>query len=150
MLVGPTDEFTFKDWQSTISVNLTGSFNVAKCAIPYLKKEAGASIVNIGSAAGLLPNSPRLVAYAASKGGVIAMTGALAPDLAPDVRVNCVCPGFLNTPIGEDFIQKTGNYALKRYAEPAEIARAILFLISDEASYVTGSILAADGGRSFH
>jgi NAD(P)-dependent dehydrogenase (short-subunit alcohol dehydrogenase family) len=150
MLVGPTEDFSFDDWHKTINVNLTGSFNVAKCALPFLKKEKGGAIVNIASATGLLPNAPGTVAYAASKGGVVAMTRALAADLAPDVRVNCVCPGLVNTPMGEDFIQNTGNYALRRCAEPAEIANAILFLVSDEASYVTGAALAVDGGRSFH
>lgn len=150
MLVGPTEEFAFNAWHKTIDVNLTGTFNVAKCCIPSLRKEKGATVVNIASAAGLLPNAPGLAAYAASKGGVISLTRALAADLAPDIRVNCVCPGLVKTPLAGDFIKNTGNYALKRYAEPSEIAYSILFLTSGESSYVTGAALAADGGRSFH
>ena len=150
MLVGPTEDFTFEDWHKTISVNLSGSFHVAKSCIPFLKAADGASVVNIASATGLLPNAPGAVAYAASKGGVIAMSKALAADLAPDVRVNCLCPGLVDTPMGAGFLQNTANYALRRPAQPNEIARSILFLLSDEASYVTGSVLAADGGRSFH
>lgn len=150
MPVGPTEDFPFELWNKTIAVNLTGSFNVAKCCIPYFRREDRASIVNIASATGILPNAPGVVAYAASKGGVIAMTRALAADLAPDVRVNCVCPGLVNTPMGKNFLQNTANYALRRYAEPQEIANAILYLASADASYVTGAALAVDGGRSFH
>lgn len=150
MLTGATDVFSYEDWHKTINVNLTGSFNLAKACIPYLKAQSGSAIVNIASATGLLPNSPGTVAYAASKGGVIAMSKALAADLAPSVRVNCVCPGLVDTPMGAGFLQNTGNYALRRPADPAEIANAVLFLLSDEASYVTGAVLAADGGRSFH
>lgn len=150
MLVGPTEEFSFDAWRKTIDVNLTGSFNVAKCAIPHLKAARGATIVNVASAAGLHSNAPRMVAYAASKGGVIAMTRALAADLAPDVRVNCVAPGLVDTPLAGPFLSGVDNYALKRFAQPAEMANVILFLTSDESSYVTGATLAADGGRSFH
>lgn len=150
MLVGPTVDFTFEAWRKTIDVNLTGTFNVAKCCLPWLMKEKGSTIVNIASATGLLPNAPGVAAYAASKGGVISLTRALAADLAPDIRVNCVCPGLVNTPMGDPFISNTGNYALKRYADPSEIASSILFLTSAESSYVTGSALAVDGGRSFH
>jgi len=150
MLVGPTESFGLADWRRTIDVNLTGTFNVVKSALPWLKQRQGATIVNIASAAGLLPNAPGLAAYAASKGGVIALTRALAADLAPDIRVNCVCPGMVMTPMSEGFRSNVGNYALKRIAEPVEIANALLFLTSHESSYVTGAALATDGGRSFH
>jgi NAD(P)-dependent dehydrogenase (short-subunit alcohol dehydrogenase family) len=150
MLVGPTVDFSFEAWHKTINVNLTGTFNVAKCSIPYLKKVKGATIVNIASGAGLLPNAPGLAAYAASKGGVISLTRALASDLAPDVRVNCVCPGLVNTPLAQDFIGNTANYALKRFGDPEEMASVILFLTSGQSSYVTGASVAADGGRTFH
>ena len=150
MLVGPTESFSLADWRRTIDVNLTGTFNVVKSALPWLKQRQGATIVNIASAAGLLPNAPGLAAYAASKGGVIALTRALAADLAPDIRVNCVCPGMVMTPMSVGFRSNVGNYALKRIAEPVEIANALLFLTSHESSYVTGAALATDGGRSFH
>jgi NAD(P)-dependent dehydrogenase (short-subunit alcohol dehydrogenase family) len=150
MLVGPTADFSFEAWHKTININLTGTFNVAKCCIEHLKKQSGSTIVNIASGAGLLPNAPGLAAYAASKGGVISLTRALASDLAPNIRVNCVCPGLVNTPLANDFIGNIGNYALKRFADPEEIANVILFLTSGQSSYVTGASLAADGGRTYH
>ncbi|MER8912041.1 SDR family oxidoreductase [Mesorhizobium sp. M0854] len=150
MLLGPTADFGFDEWRKTIDVNLTGTFNVAKCCIPFLIKETGSTVVNVSSGAGLLPNAPAQVAYAAAKGGVISLTRALAADLAPEVRVNCVCPGLVDTPMAERFRANVVNYALKRMAEPSEIANAILFLTSKESSYITGSILAVDGGRTFH
>lgn len=150
MLTGPTDEMTFETWEKVISVNLSGSFFVVKACLPWLRKREGSTIVNIGSGAGLLPNAPGLAAYAASKGGIIALTKALASDLAPQVRVNCVCPGMVDTPMADGFRANVGNYALKRIADPTEIARAILFLTASESSYVTGAALAVDGGRTFH
>lgn len=150
MLTGPTVEMAAETWEKVISVNLSGSFFVVKACLPWLRKEEGSTIVNIGSGAGLLPNAPGLAAYAASKGGIIALTKALASDLAPHVRVNCVCPGMVDTPMADGFRANVGNYALKRIADPAEIARAILFLTGSDSSYVTGAALAVDGGRTFH
>lgn len=123
---------------------------LANCPHILVMQNKGSTIVNIASAAGLLPNAPDLAAYAASKGGVIALTKALASDVAPDVRVNCICPGMVDTPMADGFQANVVNYALKRFADPMEIARALLFLTSAESSYVTGSVLAVDGGRSFH
>lgn len=137
-------------WRKVLEVNLTGPYLVSRCCLPWMTKETSASIVNIASAAGILPNAPGLTAYAASKGGVITLTRAMAAELAPAIRVNSVCPGMVDTPMAEGFKGNVGNYALKRIADPDEIARVILFLISSEASYVTGAALAADGGRSFH
>ena len=150
MLTGPTSEITPEIWGKVIAVNLTGSFLLARACLPWLRQNPGATIVNIASGAGLLPNAPGLVAYAASKGGVIAMSKALASDVAPDVRVNCVAPGMVNTPMADGFRANVGNYALRRVAEPTEIAQALLFLTSAESAYVTGATLAVDGGRTFH
>ena len=150
MITGPTIDVTPDVWRKVIDVNLTGSFFVTQACLPWLKKFRGATIVNIASGAGLLPNAPGLAAYAASKGGVIALTKALASDLAPEIRVNCVCPGMVDTPMAKGNGGNVANYALKRMAEPVEIARAMLFLTSDEASYITGAALAVDGGRTFH
>ena len=98
----------------------------------------------------MLPNTPGRTAYAASKGGVINLTRSLAAELAPSIRVNSVCPGLVDTPMADGVRTNTGNYAMKRLADPIEIAQAILFLTSRESSYVTGVALAVDGGRSFH
>ena len=150
MRTGPTADVTEAVWRSVIDVNLSGTFFMVQACLPFLRQSAVASIVNIASGAGLLPNGKGLAAYAASKGGVIALTKALASDLAPEVRVNCVCPGMVDTPMADGHKAGVVNYALKRMAEPSEIANAILFLIGPEGSYVTGATLAVDGGRTFH
>ena len=95
-----------------------------------------------------------------SKGGVIALTRILAAELGPDIRVNAVCPGAVDTPMtqpilnglvpGIDPVEFLATYALNRAAQPVELAQAIAFLLSDEASFVTGAVLAVDGGRSYH
>lgn len=150
MRTGPTKTITPDIWRSVIEVNLSGTFHVIRSCLPWLEAGAGPTIVNIASGAGLLPNAPGLSAYAASKGGVIALSKALAADLAPHVRVNCICPGMVNTPMADGHRANVGNYALKRIAEPAEVAEAILFLTSSQSSYITGAVLAVDGGRTFH
>ena len=106
--------------------------------------------MNIASGQGLLPNIPNTTAYAASKGGVVNLTRALAAELAPSIRVNSVCPGMVDTPMTAGFERPLDRYALKRIADPLEIAQAILFLTSTESSFVTGAALAVDGGRTFH
>lgn len=150
MFRGRAVDVTAQDWRKVIDINLTGTYNVLRGAIPWLSQEASSTIVTIASAAGLLPNAPGYSAYAASKGGVIALTKALAAELAPAVRVNTVCPGMVDTAMADGYRGNVGNYALKRLADPVEIARAILFLSTSESSYITGAALAADGGRSFH
>jgi NAD(P)-dependent dehydrogenase (short-subunit alcohol dehydrogenase family) len=150
MITGPTQDVTAEVWRKVIEVNLTGTFFVTQAALPWLRQATGATVVNIASGAGVLPNAPGLAAYAASKGGVVALTKALAADLAPAIRVNCICPGMVDTPMADGFRTNVGNYALKRIAEPEEIARALMFLTSTDASYVTGATLAVDGGRTFH
>jgi NAD(P)-dependent dehydrogenase (short-subunit alcohol dehydrogenase family) len=131
-------------------VNLTGTFIVTRACLRFMSLESAGTIVSIASAAGLLPNAPGLTAYAASKGGVINLTRALAAELAPKIRANTVCPGMVDTPMADGFRANVSNYALKRVAAPEEIARVVAFLTSEDSSYVTGATLAADGGRSFH
>jgi NAD(P)-dependent dehydrogenase (short-subunit alcohol dehydrogenase family) len=150
MIRGHLGEVPAAEWRRILEVNLTGTYILARACLPWLTQSPGATIVNIGSAQGLLPNAPGFTAYAASKGGVVNLSRALAAELAPAVRVNCICPGMVDTPMADGYRANVGNYALKRLADPVEIARAILFLTSDDASYVTGATLAADGGRSFH
>ena len=150
MPTGRMGETSVAVWRKVLEVNLTGTWLVSRACLPWLQKEQGSTIVNIASAAGLLPNAPGLTAYAASKGGVVNLTRAMAAELAPDIRVTCVCPGMVDTPMAEGFHNNVGNYALKRIADPQEIARVLMFLSSADSSYVTGAILAADGGRSFH
>jgi NAD(P)-dependent dehydrogenase (short-subunit alcohol dehydrogenase family) len=146
-------------WSQTIAVNLTGTFLCVQAAVPFLRQAPHATIVNIGSGVGLLPTGGGSTAYVASKGGVIAMTRALAAELAPSIRVNVVCPGAVETPMTEGTLRDAagsvvpaivGRYALGRPASPGEIAAGILFLSSHESSFVTGISLAVDGGRTFH
>jgi NAD(P)-dependent dehydrogenase (short-subunit alcohol dehydrogenase family) len=143
----------------TLAVNLTGTFLVVRAALRFLQAAPTATIVNIGSGVGLVPTGPGSVAYVASKGGVIAMSKAMAAELAPAIRVNVVCPGMVETPMTDGFLRNAAGevapelaarYALKRPATPGEIATAILFLTSDDASFVTGIALPVDGGRTFH
>jgi NAD(P)-dependent dehydrogenase (short-subunit alcohol dehydrogenase family) len=142
-----------------LGVNLTGTFLVIQAAAPHLLKAGRGTIVNIGSGVGILPTGPDSTAYVASKGGVIAMTKAIAMELAPRIRVNVVCPGAVETPMTATFIRDASGahnpaiarrYALGRPAAAEELAAAILFLTSDEASFVTGIALPVDGGRTYH
>ncbi len=146
-------------WNTTIAVNLTGTFLCVQAAVPLLRQAAQATIVNLASGVGLLPTGGGSTAYVASKGGVIAMTRALAAELAPGIRVNAVCPGAVETPMTDGTLRDgsgainpaiVNRYALGRPGSPEEIAAAILFLTAHESSFVTGVNLAVDGGRTFH
>jgi NAD(P)-dependent dehydrogenase (short-subunit alcohol dehydrogenase family) len=150
MLRGSVLDVDIVQWRRVLEINLTGTYIVVRCCLPWLKRAPFATIVNLGSGQALLPNAPDRSAYAASKGGVINLTRALAAELAPAIRANSVCPGLVDTPMAEGVQGNVGSYALKRLAQPIEIARAILFLTSSESSYVTGAALAVDGGRAFH
>lgn len=152
----PIEEFPIDEWEKVIAVNLVGPFLVCRAAVPWLKKQGG-TIVNIASGAGILPSGPNGTAYSGSKGGLIAFSKALAIELAPNIRVNSLCPGLTKTPMTafifepeNEGLLSIDDYALKRAAEPMEIARACLFLMTEESSFITGSTLVADGGRSFH
>jgi NAD(P)-dependent dehydrogenase (short-subunit alcohol dehydrogenase family) len=149
-------ETMFVDWNKVIGVNLNGPFLVCREAWPHLRKNDRATIVNVSSGSALLPVGMALGSYVASKAGLVALSKQMAYELAPKIRVNVVCPGAVDTPILPDSMRAAGNdparsaYALKRIAHPDEIANALLFLTSDESSFVTGSTLAVDGGRTFH
>jgi NAD(P)-dependent dehydrogenase (short-subunit alcohol dehydrogenase family) len=142
-----------------LTVNITGTFLIIHAAERFLRAADHATIVNIGSGVGLKPTGPGSTAYVASKGGVIAMTRSLAMELAPKIRVNVVCPGMVDTAMTESFIRNNQGeirpeiarlYALGRAATANELASAILFLTSDESSFVTGIALPVDGGRTYH
>jgi NAD(P)-dependent dehydrogenase (short-subunit alcohol dehydrogenase family) len=142
-----------------LTVNITGTFLVIHAAERFLRAATSATVVNIGSGVGLKPTGPGSTAYVASKGGVIAMTRVLAMELAPKIRVNVVCPGMVETAMTESFLRNNQGeirpeiarlYALGRAATADELANAILFLTSDESSFVTGVALPVDGGRTYH
>lgn len=152
------DALDLARWSRVIAVNLTAPYVICRSALPFLAAAEGAAIVNIASAVALLPDSPRTTAYAASKGGLVAFTKALAAEAAPRVRVNAVCPGLTHTPMVEGAMAaaaairspSTDRYALRRGAKATEISSAIRFLLGPESSFVTGIALAVDGGRTFH
>lgn len=152
----PIADTTLVDWNRVVGVNLTGPFLICREALPFLQQNKTASIVNVSSGSALLPVSLSISSYVASKAGLIAFSKALAYELGPKIRVNAVCPGAVDTPILPASLREAAlnpdksPYALKRVAQPEEIARAILFLASEESSYVTGSTLAVDGGRTYH
>jgi NAD(P)-dependent dehydrogenase (short-subunit alcohol dehydrogenase family) len=144
-------------WNTVMATNLTAPYIVCRAALPWLRARQGSTIVNIASSMGILPDVAGVCAYAASKGGVIAFSKALAAELAPDIRVNALCPGLAETPMAAPLLRDPATaatvlqrYALRRAALPDEIANGILFLTSSESAYVTGITLAVDGGRSFH
>lgn len=156
---GPLETMTLEILDTFTAVNLLAPYFICRAALPHLRRRRGATIVNIASGQGILPNTPNNTAYAATKGGLIAFSKSLAAELAPDIRVNAVAPGMVQTPMTAALLDGYENpndapfvqqYAMKRVAQPIELANAILFLTSDESSYITGSALAVDGGRCFH
>lgn len=157
----PTHEVTLDEWNRVISINLTGVFLVTRYAIPHMQSAGGGSIVNLSSIYGLVgaPDSPP---YHAAKGGVRLMSKTDAMIYASDgIRVNSVHPGFIWTPMVENFLREQGDVAEGRrlidslhpighMGDPEDIAYGILYLASDEAKFVTGSELVIDGGYTAH
>ena len=145
------------DWDALMAVNVKGVFLGCKYAIPVMARQGGGSIVNTASAVARV-GIPDRAAYCASKGAVAALTRAMALDhVDANIRVNCVAPGTIESPYFEDIFAKSADpaglraglearQAMKRLGRPIEIAYAMLFLASDEASFCTGSTLFADGG----
>ena len=145
------ERMSLEDWQQTIDINLTGTFLVSKYAKPYLVKEKG-NIINNASIAGLQHYAAgRSYAYSASKAAVIQFSHQMAKNYAEEgVRVNCICPGIVDTPIlgDRDRTIYAQRVPLKRLATPDDVAEVVLFLASDNASYLTGVVLPIDGGVS--
>ncbi|MEK6833738.1 MAG: glucose 1-dehydrogenase [Nanoarchaeota archaeon] len=147
----PLFEKTVEQWNKTLGVNLIGTFLCSKYAVPYIKKQKSGVIINIASTNGIDSLSPESADYDASKAGVISLTKNLASELAPNIRVNCVAPGWVNTDINKNLpkdymIKETEKILLKRFGMPEEIGKAVLFLASDDASFITGTTLIVDGG----
>jgi NAD(P)-dependent dehydrogenase (short-subunit alcohol dehydrogenase family) len=148
---------TEAEWDLVMAVNVKSIFLMSKFAIPYMEKHGGGSIVNTSSGWGL-KGGGNAVSYCASKGAVTNMTRAMAIDHgAQNIRVNAVCPGDTDTPmlrseaeqLGQpenEFMDDAADRPLGRYAQPVEIAQAVLYLASDASSYVTGAALVVDGG----
>ena len=155
---GTAEETSDAEWLETMAVNLDGAFRMSRAAIPAIRQAGGGSIVNIASDWALV-GGRRAVAYCVSKGGLLQLTRAMALDHAhEDIRINAVCPTDVDTPmLDHEFeisgvdkaegLAKAGEAVpLGRVATPEDVAQAVLFLASDEASFMTGVALPVDGG----
>lgn len=148
-------DFISKDSNSfneILNTNLVGTFLVSKEVSKYMKDNRSGIIINVSSTNGIDSMYVESLEYDASKAGVISLTHNLAEYLKPYVRVNCVCPGWVNTDMNKDldssYIEEENKrIMLNRFAEPEEIANVIYFLATDEASYINNSIIKVDGGR---
>lgn len=158
---GSVADATEQDWDRCFDVNVKGTFLCSRAAAPHLRAAGGGAIVNQASVAALVA-VPNFAAYCAAKGAVVSLTRSMAIDLAADrIRVNAICPGTVFTPLMEPLLRARGDgdldaglaktlvkYPIGRLGTPEEIAKVALFLSSDESSFMTGSILAADGGMT--
>ncbi|MCA9386427.1 glucose 1-dehydrogenase [Candidatus Dojkabacteria bacterium] len=148
----PLFEKSMEDWNKTLSVNLTGTFMCSKYAAIEMMKNKSGNIINISSTNGINTFSPEAIDYDATKAGVVVLTKNFAKELAPNIRVNAIAPGWINTDMNADLpkdyvVEETEKIYVKRFAKPEEIAKVALFLASDDASFVNGSVLIADGGH---
>jgi len=151
-------EISEEDWNHCLEVNLKGAWLCSKHSIPHMTGTGG-SIINIASTHPLRPQ-PNFFPYAVAKGGMLAMTGSMAVDFGPKrVRVNSICPGFIDTPMNSEALSKLREsperfekflavHPLRRLGEAQDVANACLFLASDESRFITGAVLVVDGGRT--
>lgn len=158
-IVAPIHEMELSDWDKVLNVNLTGMFLMSKHALKYMLKSGKGNIINTCSVGGVVAWLS-IPAYNASKGGVLQLTRSMAVDYAKhNIRVNCVCPGIIDTPLNEKSFLENNEGTLEeikkekakvnpllRLGKPEEIANVMLFLASDLSSYMTGSAITADGG----
>jgi len=151
----PVEELPLADWNNVIATNLTGYFLFAKYTVPYLRKTRGA-IVNIASTRAI-QSEPNTEAYSASKGGVVALTHALALSLGSDIRVNCISPGWIEVSNWKKKIIRHEpelrtidhhQHPVGRVGEPMDIAALVSFLISEAAGFITGQNFIVDGGMT--
>lgn len=161
LVSGSVTETSLADWQRTLAVNLTGPFLASKFVVPVMVANGGGSIVHMSSTAGLVGETS-IAAYCASKGGVVMLARQMALDFARHgVRVNVVCPGWIDTPFNDPAIAAAGGrdalspfvdqmVPLGRQGSPEEVADVVAFLASDEARLMTGSIVTIDGGLTAH
>ncbi len=151
-------EATPEDWHRSLDVNVIGTSMVTQAAVQLMRRSGGGAIVNLASISSFVAQ-PQFVTYSATKAAILQMTRNLALDLAPDgIRVNCVCPGTILTRASRDHMERVGlslddfiaaeapKHLLNRIGSPREVAQAILFLASDDASFITGTHLMVDGG----
>jgi NAD(P)-dependent dehydrogenase (short-subunit alcohol dehydrogenase family) len=154
---GPLEELSLDTWNEVVSTNVTSMFLVTRASIPHLRAGGGGTIVNLGSTFGVVGANGSAV-YAMTKAAAISLSKSMALELAPDgIRVNALCPGGTETPFIKDWFVATGDpdgtrtwltehHPMGRLGQPDEQAKAALFLVSDESSFVTGHALLVDGG----
>lgn len=150
---------SLEEWNRIFAINVTGMFLTSKYALPLLRKSDGASVINFGSYDGYIAD-PGLAAYCATKGAVHALTRAMACDHGPEgIRVNAICPGYINTPMLQSFFGESGDieslkqavrdvHPMRTFGEPEDIANLVNWLASDEARYASGQLWVLDGGLS--
>jgi NAD(P)-dependent dehydrogenase (short-subunit alcohol dehydrogenase family) len=155
LFMGTVLETDLKNWTRVMDINLTGTFLCSRAVLPHMIERGGGSIINMTSSTGAHDAAPNIAAYVASKGGVALLTKCMAIDHAKDkVRVNAIAPGPTDTDMLRDNLTREqleafqNTFPMKRLGKPEELAHAVLFLASDEASFVTGAIIAVDGGQT--
>ena len=153
------EDTTLEEWNRIFAINVTGMFLTSKYALPLIRKSAAASIINFGSYDGYIAD-PGLAAYCATKGAVHALTRAMACDHGPEgIRVNAICPGYVDTPMLQSFFGESGDieslkqavrdvHPTRTYGTPEDIANLVNWLASDEARYAAGQLWVLDGGLS--
>jgi NAD(P)-dependent dehydrogenase (short-subunit alcohol dehydrogenase family) len=159
LLAAPLEQWTVEQWDLTTAVNLRAPFLLAQAAAPHLRRSPVASIIFTAST-GAFRGHAGMPAYAATKAGVVNLVRALADELSPGgVRVNCICPGWIDTPFNDTFWHHQEDPAvaldrlvesipLRRQGRPEDVAGTVLFLASQESAYITGQALVVDGGYS--
>jgi NAD(P)-dependent dehydrogenase (short-subunit alcohol dehydrogenase family) len=155
LLPGTAETLSEQDFDQTFNINVRGLWLLSRAVLPHMRAAGDGSIINIGSVLSLLGARNR-VAYSASKGAVVAMTKAMALDhAAENIRVNCICPGIVETELVAKFNtdenvrrQRVAMHPMGRFGRPDEVANAAIYLASDESGWTTGSNLTVDGGYS--
>lgn len=156
-----TEDLPVEEWQRIVDINLTGMWQTSKYFLPILRDSGNGVVINISSLAGLMPGG-QAIAYSTTKAAVNALTRSLALEYAPQgVRVNCIAPGMVDTPLGVDDVARASHQSrddvaasrarlipMGRQGTAWDVAQAALFLASDEAAFITGAVLAVDGGSS--
>ena len=151
------EETSLEEWNLIFAINVTGTFLVSKMALPLMRKTGAGSIINFGSYDGFIAD-PHLAAYCATKGAVHALTRAMACDHGPEnIRVNAICPGYIDTPMLQSFFGDSGDieslkgavrdvHPIGRYGTPDDVANLVNWLAGDEARYASGQLWVLDGG----
>ncbi len=154
---GTVETLTDEEWDETFNINVRGLWLMCRQVIPLMRKAGGGSIINLSSVLGIMGGRSR-AAYSASKGAVTLLTKSMALDLAPEqIRVNCICPGIVETELVADFIRnapdpelakkrRTELHPLGRFGQPSDIANMAVYLASDDSVWVTGAAMPVDGG----